>query len=172
MTPVNGCRFGDRCSLDTFESALVCLSEHSEMTRVEIVNAVARLHPGKSETYLRACLSQYDQSHNLQLQVAPFFTTVSGNPALLAWHARSCGYGIHRMPSASHSRDELYASFVDVSTAHGDLARALRSASADRRLTGAERVDITLRAQREIQELVELIAAVNLEAEPSEARLR
>jgi hypothetical protein len=166
MTPVPGCRFGDACALETFEDAVDCLGSHSALTRTEIAHRVAVRHPERSEAYLRSCLSPNDGTHNIQLAIAPAFTQASGNPALLAWHARACGYGIYQLPVPNANRSELLGAFLDSDIAHGDLARALRGAHADRKLTAAERGDITLRAQTTITELVELIAAVNLEADP------
>lgn len=165
MTAAPRCRFGDRCSLDTYEQAIECLGAHSDMSRTEIAHRVAQLQPGRSESYLRTCLSPNDGTHQLQLTIAPVFTIASGNPALLLWHARTAGYGIHRLPSTG-TRHELLLSLTDVFDAAGELARAVRLAGSDERISPAERVDVTLRAQRTIGELVELIAAVNLEAEP------
>jgi hypothetical protein len=170
VTAAPGCRFGDRCSLDTYEQAVECLGSHSEMTRTEIAARVGQLHPSKTAGYLRACLAPFDGTHTIQMPIAPAFTLASGNPALLAWHARAAGYGIHRLPTAASSRDELLVSLTDVFGAVGELANAVKTAHSDRRVTPAERLAVTQRGQQAIAELVELIAAVNLDADPSEAR--
>jgi hypothetical protein len=166
VTPTPGCRFGDRCELATYEQAVDCLGSHSELTRTEIAARVAQLQPGRSEAYIRSCLSPNDGTHNIQLAIAPFFTAASGNPALLAWHARAAGYGIHRLPTASSDRGELLLSLTDVFEAVGELAHAVKTAKSDRTVSEQERIAVTLRGQQAIAELVELIAAVNLEAEP------
>jgi hypothetical protein len=165
VTAVATCRFADRCTLDSYEAAIECVASHSEKTRTEIASEIQAL-TGKSAGYLRSCLSPNDDSHVLQLSIAPAVTKASGNPALLLWLARACGYGIYRQPAQTASRTELLAAFLDTNVAHGELARAVRAAQADRKLSPAERIDITQRAQQTIAELVELIAAVNLEADP------
>jgi hypothetical protein len=132
MTAVPACRFGDRCELETYEQAIECLGSHSQMSRTEIAHRVAQLQPGRSEAYLRSCLSPNDGTHNLQLAIAPVFTIASGNPALLLWHARTAGYGIHKLPSAAADRHELLLSLTDVFDAVGDLARGVKAATVDR----------------------------------------
>jgi hypothetical protein len=166
MTPVSGCRHGDACALDTYEQAIECLGSHSAMTRTEIARRVAQLQPGRSEAYLRSSLSPNDGTHVLQLALAPVFTVASGNPALLLWHARAAGYGVYRLPAPTSRRAEALLALRDVLDAQQDVTRSVITGAADRRFTADERVDITRRSQRAIQELVELIAAVNLEADP------
>lgn len=166
MTPVAACRFADRCELDTFEAAVECLGSHSEKTRTEIARLVQQ-QTGKSEGYLRSALSPHDGTHNLQLALGPALTNASGNNALLKWFARACGYGIYRLPpQETTSRSEILPAYLDTVVAHTDLARAMREALVDRKLTAAERVDITRGAQGTIAELFELIAVVCLEADP------
>lgn len=160
------CRFGDRCSLETYEEAVECLGSHSEKSRVEIAHLVAQLLPGRSESYLRSCLSPNDGAHNIQLAVAPAFTRASGNPALLVWHARACGYGVHRLPT-SGAREDLLLALTDVFEAVGAVAHAAKVAKADRRITPREAAVLTTQAQRAIGELVDVIASVNYEVDPA-----
>jgi hypothetical protein len=167
VTPVPGCRFGDRCALDTYEQAVDCVGSHSEITRTEIAKRVAQLQPGRSEAYLRSCLSPHDGSHALQLAIAPVFTLASGNPALLQWHAKTAGYGIHRLADGTQTREEALLSLRDVLDAQQDVTRAVITGASDHRFTAAEATEITRRIHRAISELMELSAAVNLEAEPA-----
>lgn len=137
------------------------------MTRTEIARRVAELQLGKSEGYLRSALSPHDASHAIQLAIAPVFTIASGNPALLLWHARAAGYGIHRLATGAQTRDEALLSLRDVLDAQQDVTRAVITGASDHRFSAEEATEITRRIHRAISELMELSASVNLEAEPS-----
>jgi hypothetical protein len=166
MTPTPTCRFGDRCSLATYEDAVDCLASHSEKTRTEIARLAAAAVPGRSEAYLRSCLSPHDDTHNIQLAIAPALYQASRNPALLRWHAEACGFGIYRVPLVGSRRETLLA-LADVFEAIGDVAGEAKTAEADGRKTRAEAAALTVRIQHAIAQLVELAAAVNLEVDPT-----
>ena len=162
---VQACRFGDRCALDTYEEALICTGQHSERTNTEIAHRAAMFHPGKSESYIRAALSPNDETHKLQLALAPAIIQASGNPAILLWLARQSGYGIHRVPQSSN-RQEVLLALTDVFDALGPLAAAVKATPLSQPITPGAAAQITVRAQQVITEMVEVIASVNFAVVP------
>ena len=170
MIEIPRCRFGDRCELETYEQAIDCLGSHSELTRTEIARRVAQIHPQRSEAYIRSCLSPYDGTHNLQFALAPTLTKVSGNPALLVWHARQAGYVVHRLPPDLKAEEGLLAAIADVQYAVGQAATAVQIATRDRRVSRDEQQQLSLRCQHVIQELVSVIDTVYGAGDPMELR--
>lgn len=157
------CRFGDRCQLRTFEDVIECVGSHSEKTRTEIARQVATL-TGKSEGYLRSCLSANDGTHQLQFAIMPALYAASGNLAPLRWLAQQCGHGVHRIPAADGDRREAVGVMLDCFDALNDAAQFLRRASRDG-LTAPEAKDFSVRAHKVVAEIVAAIAEVNFRVE-------
>lgn len=163
MTSTPACRFGDRCQLRTFEDVIECVGSHSDTTRTEIARRVATV-TGRSEAYLRSCLSVNDGTHQLQLAVIPALIAASGNVAPLRWLAQQSGFGIHRIPAATGDRRDAVGVMLDCFDALNDAAQFLRRAAKDG-LTAQEARDFTVRAHRVVAEIVAAIAEVNFRVE-------
>ncbi len=163
----SGCHTAD-CAPRTWEDALECVAQHSGQTASDIAAEVAN-RTGKSAAYLRCALSKYDSDHNLQAQLVPVLTAVTGNPALLRWMAEQSGFGIYRQPACGEDRDLTYRALGEVMEAVGQVARAVRDANGDGGTSTREALLVTRLAREAMNELVELIAAVNLQAQPPNA---
>lgn len=169
MTAAPSCRFGDRCALETYEDVIECVGSHSDRPRTEIARRMAVL-TGKSDGYIRSCLSRDDASHNLQASLLPALYEASGNIAPLRWLAKAAGFGVYRMPAEGNARQTLLA-LAEVFEATGSVAGDIRQADIDGVKTRAEAQRITGLISHAVQQLVELAAAVNLEVDPGMGRV-
>lgn len=166
MTAAPACRFGDRCSLLTFEDVIECVGSHSERTRTEIAERVAVL-TGKSASYLRTSLSPNDGTHNLQASMLVALFEASGNVAPLRWLAERCGFGVYRLPTIAVSHRDALLAVNDIFPAAGEVARITAGAAADNRWTAAEARAFAAHGQLLITQVLEAITTVSLAAEPA-----
>lgn len=137
------CRSGRRCEIRSFAEALDCVAHHSDLTLREIAERV-----GKSENYLRAACSQYDDSHKFQAELIVPLTIATGNFALLDYLEQAVGRVAIVLPRET-TQSEYFDLIVSLAREFGEAATEVQRAVGDGHVT-PEEAD---RVHKEIQDV-------------------
>lgn len=144
------CRSGQRCEIHSLEEAIDCVAHYSDLTLRQIAERV-----GKSESYLRAACSQWDDGHHFQAALIIPLTAATRNFALLDYIERQVGRVAIAIPEGV-GRGDVFERTADVMRELGEAIEAIRCSLADGRVETCE----AARVQKEIADLQQAAAAL------------
>jgi hypothetical protein len=144
------CRSGQRCEIGSLAEAIDCTVHHSDPTLKQIAERI-----GKTEGYLRASSSQYDDSHKFQAELIVPITVATGNFAILDYMERQVGRVALTVPDGL-GRGDVFERTADLMRELGEAIEEIRRTLTDGRVEAAE----AERVKKEIHDIQRAAAAL------------